>query len=228
MDNTKVYVVSHFEPLRLGLANIIQKARTMELVGEASSMVHMADDKRYRRADVVVIDMDTLNKYSMAALYQRLGEWLPNLKILFLGNRVPAQPVSFDDVPMLMRLDTVGFIMKDGPSDRLLGALSLVAQGASVCENVMIKHILGQLTQQAEAASGDQKDKLSGRETEVLTLVGRARSNREIAGELFLSEHTIKTHVSNIMNKLGFDRRAELVRYTVSSSSPAEEPTGIL
>ena len=58
---------------------------------------------------------------------------------------------------------------------------------------------------------------LSGREVEVLTLVAQGRSNKEIAEELFVSQGTVKIHVSHIMTKLGLDRRTELVRFALAS-----------
>ena len=116
-----------------------------------------------------------------------------------------------------MRLNTVGFVLKDGPISRLEDAIRLLAAGTFVCETELIRHILTRLSQWAtysdEARNGEQ---LSIRESEVLTLVTRGSSNKQIAHELFLSEGTVKAHVSHIMNKLSVDRRTDLVRHALT------------
>ena len=119
-----------------------------------------------------------------------------------------------------MRLHTVGFLLKDGSTSRLIEAIRLVAQGTFVCETELIRHILTRLTQWASYSAEEPSrngQQLSERETEVLALVARGFSNKEIAGELFLSEGTVKAHVSHIMAKLAVDRRTDLVRYALTT-----------
>jgi DNA-binding NarL/FixJ family response regulator len=96
----------------------------------------------------------------------------------------------------------------------------LVASGTFVCETDLIRHILTRLTQWASYSADDagrNGQQLSEREKEVLTLVARGQANKEIAQELFLSEGTVKAHVSHIMAKLAVDRRTDLVRYALST-----------
>ncbi len=81
----------------------------------------------------------------------------------------------------------------------------------------VIRHILTRLSKLATySETPEDAGPLSEREVEVLQLVAQGRSNREIARELFLSEGTVKIHVSHIMSKLALDRRTELVRYALS------------
>ncbi len=108
-------------------------------------------------------------------------------------------------------------LLKDGSTDRLIEAIRLIAAGTFVCEMDVIRHILTRLSQWASYnEQQDSMGQLSGREVEVLQHVAQGRSNREIAQDLFLSEGTVKIHVSHIMSKLGLDRRTELVRYALS------------
>jgi DNA-binding NarL/FixJ family response regulator len=116
-----------------------------------------------------------------------------------------------------MRLETVGFIFKDGPASRLLEAIRLVNASTFVCETEVIRHILTRLSQWATySEEGHNGAQLSDREMEVLTLVTQGASNKAIAQELFLSEGTVKAHVSHIMSKVGADRRTDLVRYALT------------
>jgi DNA-binding NarL/FixJ family response regulator len=74
------------------------------------------------------------------ALYTQINEWLPALKVLFLGTQEDARDLSPDDIPSYMRLDTVGFLLKDGPTSRMTDAIRLVASGTFVCETELIRH----------------------------------------------------------------------------------------
>lgn len=215
-EKLKIYIVADFEPLRVGLAETIANAPDMEVIGDASSLEAMACGDGYRRADVLAIDVQAVNQASIPDVYKKLGEWFPALKVIFLGSHQDAAQISFDAIPMLMRLDTIGFLIKDGPAERLIQAIRLIACGEFVCETEVIKRILTRLTQWASYSPNGRAEQLSERETEVLTMVAQGRSNKEIARELFLSEGTIKAHISHIMAKLGLERRTELVRYALA------------
>jgi DNA-binding NarL/FixJ family response regulator len=101
----------------------------------------------------------------------------------------------------------------------MLDAIRLVSSGTFVCEIELIRHILTRLSQAAIYSPDDDQNgsHLTEREMEVVTLVTRGLSNKEIAQELFLSEGTVKAHVSRVMSKLGVDRRTDLVRHALSS-----------
>ena len=212
----RVYVVAMFEPLHAGLASAISEAADMKLAGAASSLDEMASDDAYREADVIVMDVQAINRSQVPLFYQRIGEWMPSMKMLFLGTELDARAISPDDIPTYMGLHTIGFIQMEGSVDRLLQAIRLVASGSFVCESEVIKRILTRLSQWASYSGSDGSDQLSERELEVLALVARGRSNKEIAQDLFLSEGTVKVHVNHIMTKLGLERRTELVRFAIT------------
>ena len=225
MGAVKVYVVAEFEPLRVGLSRTVAAERDMEVVGEATTMEQMAEDDISRNADVLLIDVQALNRADTVQVYRRMGEWYPALKVLFLGTDQDGRDIRPENLPAYMGLHTVGFMLKDGSTDRLIEAIRLIAGGTFVCEMDVIRHILTRLSQWASYNEHqDTVGQLSEREVEVLQLVAGGRSNREIAQELFLSEGTVKIHVSHIMSKLGLDRRTELVRYALSKGLiPLEE-----
>jgi len=212
----RVYVVAVFEPLHAGLASAISEAADMKLAGAASSLEEMVSDDAYRDADVIVMDVQAINRSQVPLFYQRIGEWMPSMKMLFLGTELDARAISPDDIPTYMGLHTIGFIQMEGSVDRLLQAIRLVASGSFVCESEVIKRILTRLSQWASYSGSDGSDQLSERELEVLALVARGRSNKEIAQDLFLSEGTVKVHVNHIMTKLGLERRTELVRFAIT------------
>ena len=217
---TSVFVVSDFEPLRVGLADGVTKANDLRLIGVAETLGEMIQLGGIREADVIIIDTPALNRADMPQVYRGVSEWFPALRVLFLGTIEDGMSISPEDVPAYMSMGTVGFVYKTGGIDRLLDATRVIAAGGFVCETEVIRRILTKLinwTSDSDPISTNGNGELSARETEVLNLVARGRSNKEIALELFVSEGTVKAHVSHIMSKLGMERRAELVRYALTS-----------
>jgi DNA-binding NarL/FixJ family response regulator len=209
----RVCVIAGFEPLRLGLVKTLAGAPDIEIIGEATTMADLVTNPNVREADVFVVDVDVLSGAGRTEV-GHLNEWLPALKVLFLGNHEDARVISPDDLPVYMRLNTVGFILREGPTARLVHAVRLVAQGTFVCETEVIKRILVRLMHWASYTDTTQTDyNLSEREVEVLTMIAQGASNKEIAQETFLSEGTVKAHISHIMTKLRIDRRTDLVRF---------------
>jgi two-component system response regulator NreC len=225
MEKTiRVCVIAGFEPLRLGLVKTLSAAPDIEVIGEAHALVDLVTNPNIRDADVFVVDADALAGAARTEV-SHLNEWLPALKVLFLGNHEDARVINPDDLPVYMRLNTVGFIIREGETSRLIHAVRLVAHGTFVCETEVIKRILVRLMHWASYTENTQSDyNLSEREVEVLTMIARGSSNREIAQETFLSEGTVKAHVSHIMQKLRIDRRTELIRFAFAKGIvPLEE-----
>jgi len=214
----KVCVVAPFEPLRKGLVATIEGVEDMTLVGEAQDLADLITKAAFTEADVIVVDSEAALGAGRTT-YAQINEWLPALKVLFIGTEDDSRNIRAEDIPAYMRLHTVGFLVKTGPTERFLDAIRMVASGTFVCETELIRHILTRLSQWASYSAeenGRNGQQLSDRETEVLTLVARGQSNKEVAQELFLSEGTVKAHVSHIMAKLTLDRRTDLVRYALS------------
>ncbi len=227
---TKVCVVVPFEPLRIGLVAELSTAPDIRVIGEFHDLSEILGKPAFREADVLILDSQAVLSDNLA-VYSKIDEWLPTLKVLFLGTTEDSRAIRPEDIPIYMKLHTVGFMLKDGPTTRIIDGVRLVASGTFVCETELIRHILMRLTQWASySAEETNRSGLSGRETEVLTLVARGQSNKEIARELFLSEGTVKAHVSHIMAKLEVERRTDLVRYALSkglipmSDETAEAP----
>ena len=197
---------------------MIDAEPSLELLASVRTLPDLAQDDLYRQADVIVADATAINnRIDQAALFRRIGEWVPGLRVLFIGTEDDARQIRPENLPGYMSLDTVGFVAKNGSSERLIQAIRLVAAGAFVCEANVIRHIITRLNKWANEAATPPAGQLSEREVEVLTLVAQGRSNREIAEDLFLSEGTVKIHVSHIMTKLDVDRRTGLVRYAIAS-----------
>lgn len=104
-----------------------------------------------------------------------------------------------------------GFLLKDDPPERLAAAVRTVAAGDALLAPALLRRLLDEYISRPEPGHVSPPPQLTGREVEVLRLIGRGRSNAEIAAELFLSETTVKTHVTRIFTKLGLRDRAQAV-----------------
>jgi DNA-binding NarL/FixJ family response regulator len=224
-SNTKVFLIVEFEPLRTGLESAIPRDQGLAVCGAASSIQEAGRSAAFLEADIVLVDVDALNRSQTDVLFGALGERFPGLKVLFLGEMQDAMEIPFETLQVLLQLDTFGFVHKSGPAHRVLEAIRIVATRGFVCESDAIKHVLSRLSQWSNQSSTTVFDQLSEREFEVLTRVVQGRSNKEIARDLFVSEGTVKAHVSHIMAKLNVERRTELVRQAVANGliSAADE-----
>lgn len=104
-----------------------------------------------------------------------------------------------------------GFMLKDDPPERLAAAVRTVAAGDALLAPALLRRLLDEYISRPEPGRVSPPPQLTGREVEVLRLIGGGRSNTEIAAELFLSETTVKTHVTRIFTKLGLRDRAQAV-----------------
>lgn len=218
MPRLRTFIVAEFEAARIGLASIIEGQAEMENAGQARTLDEMAARRAFQHADVLMVDMKALTQANLEELRRRYPDWASSARILFFGSEQDARSLSAADFASCLTFDAVGFLLMDAPGDRIVGALRLVGEGKFVCECEMdvLRSIVSALEAWAVEATHDDASPLSGRELDVLRLVAQGMSNRQIAEQLFLSEGTVKIHISRIMNKLDLERRTELVRYALA------------
>jgi DNA-binding NarL/FixJ family response regulator len=216
------FIVANFEPMRRGLSKTLTEAPGITLMGEASTLKEMLDAEGYN-ADVLVVDVHAIERLQPSAVDPKALAAIPRMKALFLGDAQGAAEGGFESLGPMMLLHTAGFMYRHGPAARLVNAVELVAAGIFVCETGVIKETLSRLAKSAANPPSTEGGPLTERELEVLRLIARGRSNREIANELFMSEGTVKAHVSHIMEKTGADRRAGLVRFAFEAGISLEE-----
>src|ERR1700733_4659157 len=114
-------------------------------------------------------------------------------------------------VSQALKAGASGFMLKDEPPERLAAAVRTVAAGDALLAPALLRRLLDEYVSRPEPGYFSPRPKLPEREVEVLRLIGRGRSNAEIAAELFLSETTVKTHVTRIFTKLRLRDRAQAV-----------------
>ena len=110
-----------------------------------------------------------------------------------------------------LRAGASGFVLKDDPPEQLIAAVRTVASGDALLSPAVTKRVIGAFTRMPRPAPPRELDDLSAREREVFRLVARGLSNAEIGQELFISETTVKTHVTHVLHKLDLRDRVQAV-----------------
>lgn len=141
------------------------------------------------------------------AATRRLHEELPNSRVIVL--------TTFDDDEMVfdgLRAGAVGYLLKDAPSEKLAEAVRVAARGETFLQPSVAAKVVAEFARLSRKTVGTGNsviEPLSERELEILRLIAKGASNREIAGALFLAEGTVKNHVSNILGKLEIRDRTQ-------------------
>jgi DNA-binding NarL/FixJ family response regulator len=204
----RVLLVDDQELVRAGLRRILQTTDDIEVVGECADGGDVLRGVAENEPDVVLMDIRMKDVDGVEAT-RRLRERHDAPPVLVL--------TTFDDDELLsgaLRAGAAGFQLKDAPGEEIVRAVRTVAAGEAWLDPGVTERVLQTYRSSAPSAKeiSDRIAELTQREAEVLQLIGRGMTNAEIAGELFISEVTVKSHVGHIFTKLGLrDRAAAIV-----------------
>ncbi len=205
----RVLLVDDQPLLRTGFRLILQTEPDIEVVGEAADGEVALAQVRALQPDVVLMDIRMPRMDGVEAT-RRLSELESPPRVLVLTT------YDLDEyVVESLRAGASGFLLKDAPADDLVDAVRVVHRGDAVIAPQVTRRLLDRFARQLPAATAPTSaiplPQLTEREHQVLLLVARGLSNAEIAAELVLSETTVKTHVSNLLMKLGLRDRVQAV-----------------
>jgi DNA-binding NarL/FixJ family response regulator len=199
--------------VRSGFRNILGGTSDLELVGEAVDGAEAVAKTERLRPDVVVMDVKMPRLDGIEATRRLVADGGSRLRVLMLTTFG-----SEEHVYESLRAGASGFMLKDAPPDELLAAVRTVAAGNSLLApevtRILIEDYVGRAPRQREAP---EYEDLTEREKEVLRLLTLGQSNAEIAASLVVSEATVKTHVAQVLRKLGVRDRVQAVIYAYES-----------
>lgn len=205
----KVLVADDEGLVRSGFKVLLDLEDDITVVGEATNGAEAVERARATRPDVVLMDIRMPKLDGIQATAQ-IAEThgLEQVRVLILTTYDTDEYV-YD----ALHAGASGFLLKDAGPAELLHAIRVVAAGDALLAPRITRRLIGRFTAHYRAAQAaeDRLTVLTGREREVLALVGQGLSNNEIGTELFLSPATVRTHVSRAMTKLGARDRAQLV-----------------
>jgi DNA-binding NarL/FixJ family response regulator len=212
-DVIRLLIADDQELVRAGFAAILSAEADMEVVGEAGDGEAAVARARKLRPDVVLMDVRMPAMDGLEATRRLLDDPSPP-RVLVLTT------FDLDEyVYEAMKAGASGFLLKDVPRDQLVTGVRTVARGESLLAPRITRRLIERFIAQApaELSKPRQLEALSERELEVLRLVAEGLSNEEIGGRLFVSRATVKTHVANVLMKLGVRDRIQAVVFAYES-----------
>jgi DNA-binding NarL/FixJ family response regulator len=188
---------------------ILENEKEFQLVVEAENAGQAIELAARHQPDLILMDISMPGANGLEAI-PRLRAAAPQAKVLILT-------VHDDEAYFFQALQAgaAGYVLKGASVSKLLAALRLAIQGGVPIPRTLAPKLLSDYLLRADQQNGSSHDPLSKREREILRLICKGRTNKQIAEELFLSVRTVERHRSSIMRKAGLQNRAELVAYAV-------------
>jgi len=208
----RVVIVDDHALFRRGLDRVLADEPDIEVVGEAADGVEAVARVRELTPDVVVMDVRMPRATGIEAA-RTLRAMVPETKVIMLT-------VSDleEDLYEAVKAGVNGYLLKEVAIGEVADAVRAVAAGHSLVSPSMASKLFREFNALAERAEDRQRalsPRLTERELEVLKLVAKGLSNREIGGELYIAENTVKNHVRNVLEKLQLHSRMEAVVYAM-------------
>ncbi len=218
---TRVLIADDDDLMRAGLVELLSGEPEIEIVGEASTGREAVERARRLDPDVVLMDVRMPDLDGIEAT-RELTRAVPRARVLILTT------FEQDDYVFgALRAGASGFLLKRARPEELIAAVHTIARGDSLLSPSVTRRVIDRMAQQPIPELDDQAklDELTPREREVLELVARGLSNREIATELVVEESTIRSHVKRILMKLDLRSRVQIVifAYETGVNRPAPQ-----
>jgi two-component system, NarL family, nitrate/nitrite response regulator NarL len=213
-DKVRILLVDDHNLFRSGVKALLSRQPDFEVIGEAADGLEGLKRAKQLRPDVVLLDVDMPGIGGRQAV-KMLIEELPQVHVLMLTVSENA-----DDLLECLKAGARGYLLKNIETDYLVDSIRRAARGeAVVAPRMTAKLVAGLQTGSRETvgAHAGEREKISPREREILVLLARGASNKEMARELSLAESTIKIHVQNILRKLNLSSRVQAAVYAVES-----------
>lgn len=209
MSKLRIFLADDHAVVREGLKSLINSQPEMEVTGEADTGRTAWQQVKGCQPDVVVVDisMPDLNGVEVT---ERLKRDCPDVKVLALTVH---EDTSY--LRQLLQAGASGYLLKRAAAEELIRAIRVVATGGVYIDPALAGKIVEGYVRKQSSQVIPQDVSLSDRETEVLRLIARGHSNKEIANQLRISVRTVETYKTRLMEKLDLRSRADIVSYAL-------------
>jgi NarL family two-component system response regulator LiaR len=201
MEPIRLVLVDDHRVVRRGLRSYLEAFPDLSVVGEASSGEQILEKVEHWLPDVVIMDLLMPGGLGGIETTRRIRAISPHTQVVVLTAHTDEARVV-----AALRAGAIGYVRKDADPDLLLAAVRAAARGQTLLDPAIAGSVLQDLVRDTKV-----KHDLTEREMEVLRLLARGRTNREIAADLVVSGETVKTHVGNILAKLHLAHRTQAV-----------------
>ena len=205
----QILIVDDHPIVRQGLRRMFEAEADLAVCGEAESEPVAREAIRARKPDIVVVDL-SLERGDGIELVRQMHAEIPELRMLVLS--------MHDETIYAERLLAAGamcYIMKQAASDQLLIAVRRVLDGRTYVSETVQRSLDQRAGENSRSETNDPVSRLSNREVQILNMIGRGMSSREIAQEFTLSVKTIESHRQTIKHKLGLATNSQLLQYAM-------------
>lgn len=201
----KVFLLDDHEIVRRGLRDLLESAGDMEVVAEAGSAEEALRRLPAANPDVAVLDV-RLPDGNGVEVCREIRSRMPTVQCLMLTSYADDEAL-FDAI----MAGASGYVLKQVRADDLIEAIRKVAAGQSLLDPGVTARVLERL--RSGTVADEKLEGLTGQERKILDLLAEGMTNREIADRMYLAEKTVKNYVSNLLSKMGMQRRTEAAVY---------------
>ena len=203
----RLLIVDDHEVVRQGLVALLDRRESFQVVAEAGTVAEAIEQARRHQPDIVVMDLRLPDGSGIEACREIRGE-LPATRVVMLTSYPDEEAVLSAIVA-----GASGYLLKQTRARDLVAALETVGRGESLLDPAVTEKVLERVRRLATGNQPDELSQLTAQEQRILLLVAEGKTNKEIAGEVFLSDKTVKNYVSSILSKLDLERRAQAAAY---------------
>lgn len=204
-DPIRILIADDHAVVRLGLRGLLSTEKDMQVVGEAADGLEATQQALALRPEVILLDLVMPRRSGLEAIVDLQRE-APEIRILVLTSFA-----EDDQVFPAIKAGATGYLLKDSSPQELLQAIREVHRGESSLHPAIARKLIHEL--QRPPVDREGQDTLTAREMDVLRQLGRGLSNPEIAQALSVSEHTVRTHIGHILDKLHLASRTQAALY---------------
>jgi DNA-binding NarL/FixJ family response regulator len=204
----RVLLVDDHSVVRMGLKSFFDMLDDIEVVGEASDGSEGVAMARRLKPDVVLMDLLMPNMDGVTAI-GRIKAEMPETEIVTMTSFIEEEKVT-----AALEAGASGYVLKDAEADEVAAAIR-AAYAGEVHLDPAVARLLAQRMRTRKDPAEDLVEPLTEREKDVLRLLGQGKSNKEIGADLFITERTARTYVSNILGKLGLASRTQAALWAV-------------